>query len=197
MRSEFAVLIAVGFSAFALGAAYLVTQDGVLSESNHAWRVEIVPKGPGPWSVEVPRLVATVNATDDQRASLDLLLDGLHLESGEAQLQLQSSHLRLVGRGNATIAATRTLERGAEDFLEWESSGREVSRADDATGPVLRVTWSVALSAGDGRVCSVTASHGVDAAPGDRREFPVPLGLASADTSKDAPKVPMWKPVCP
>ena len=199
MRSEFSILIVVAFSGLALTGAYFVTQAGVLSKSHHEWRIDVAPRGPEPWSVEVPRLMIGPNATVEDEASLTSLLQGLRSEDGIAQFQLQYSTLRIAGSGNATIVASRTAARGDESFVDWRDTGRAVSRLDDVEGPNLRVTWAVSFSGGGGHACRAEASLAVDVPPQQERALPEPVGRGVEQDEEergDRPPEPLWKNEC-
>lgn len=189
----------IAFSAVALTGAYFVTQGGALSKSHHEWRMEIVPRGAEPWSVEVPRLVIGPNATVEEEASLTRLLQELHTEQGTAQFQLQFQTLRIVGTGNATIVASRTMGRGDEAFVDWRDTGRTVSRLSDEDGPTIRVTWGVSFSAGGGHACRAEASLSVDVPPAQERVLPEPVDRGVDQQEEevgDRPPVPLWQNVC-
>lgn len=179
VRSEWAIPIMLVLSVAALGAAFLVTQAGVLTKSEQTWRVGIAPFGPGSWSVEVPRLLTGPNATPEDEAALTALLQTLRAEGDGAHVQLQATILRVRGNGPVNVAAATTTARGDLSFLHWEESGRAVSRLDDDAGPPIRVTWSVAFTSGEDGACAAAGEQAIDLPPALARAFASALWEAS------------------
>jgi hypothetical protein len=194
MRPAFAILISVVICLGALAATYFVMLGGVLSHAKHDWRVEVSPKLAGPWSVDVPRLVAHQSDSLAPSESLTALLATLHVESGKADFRLSGDSLRIEGDGADAVVlrASRTLDRGADEYQDWGTSETNASRAHDGAGPVIDVTWSVDFSPGVGPGCRAKETLTAQLPPGQVR----PMLRAKPPVVDEGEVIPMWTIKC-